>query len=229
MNSKIILFFSFIVLSLFSCKQTKKQDQDSTNTEINSDNKNVNSVMANVNKHFTVNTELSTIHWKCDKLIGKGHEGYVLLSDGIIHAKDDALKAGEMQIDMKSITCTDITDKAKNADLVSHLKDADFFDVASFPTAKLTIERIGYNADTTQKGSILGMASLKIKDKSDMVSVPATVSFKGNDVFVKAKFSIDRKKWGIVYGTEGSVANLTKDKIISNIIEFDVNIKATLQ
>ena len=73
--------------------------------------------------------------------IGKSHYGTVDYT-GVINLSNNQLVGGELIMDMKTINSEDLEGEWKEK-LNNHLKNADFFNVDTFPTAKLVIK--GYD------------------------------------------------------------------------------------
>lgn len=68
--------------------------------------------------------------------------------------------------------------------------------------------------------------NLTIKDKTNPIEFPATVSEQGNSVTIKSEpFMIDRTKWGVNYGSKSVFDNLG-DKFIDDDMEITVSIVA---
>ena len=91
---------------------------------------------------FHIVDSQSTIKWKGSKSTGSYHDGSVLIDKGFINIHNNIIVGGEININMNSITCTDIQDSTSNQYLIAHLKNDDFFSVASFPIASLIINSI---------------------------------------------------------------------------------------
>ena len=87
----------------------------------------------------TIDTKASNIHWLGKKTTGQ-HEGDVKLQSGKINFNNSTPVNGEFVLDMSSISVTDIKDPDNNKSLVEHLKEADFFGVATNPTATITLK-----------------------------------------------------------------------------------------
>lgn len=185
------------------------------------------SIYANAqNQIFDVDVKSSSISWLGKKVTGQ-HDGNVQLKSGFIGLKNGKLEAGKFEIDMSSITCKDITDPAKNADLVNHLKNDDFFSVDKYPTAVLTITRIVPKNDVAKGLPHYNcFGNLSIKGKNNAVEFPAVIEVSGKSLSAKAKFSIDRTKWDISYKS-GTVFPALTDKAIADNIEFEVNLKGS--
>jgi|694.fasta_scaffold06680_10 polyisoprenoid-binding protein YceI len=214
---KTFLFLS-ITLSLFivSCKSGSKEASNS-----NSEHQEVVAT-----KKFKIDNVVSTLEWKCGKLVGGSHSGNVSFIDGELNGTDTKIISGKLDIDMKSISCSDIEDKAKNADLVGHLKSADFFDVEKNPTSILEILKVEDAKEKTVDANSTIIANLTIKGVTKEITFPAMIKYSDLGLLATASFKINRKDWGMNYGTEGSVADLAKDRIINNEIEFVVSILA---
>lgn len=215
---KNLLFATLAIALIFaSCKSTPKNNQ-----EVNSNDSSEKATIT-----YAVDNSLSTIKWTGSKLVGGGHTGTINLVDGVLHGNESKLVDGKMTIDMKSLLNTDITDKGKSADLVGHLKSPDFFDTEKFPTAVLEIIKIEMLKEASADKNAMLTSKLTIKGVSNEILIPALITIKEDNIAATASFKIDRKKWGINYGTEGSVADLAKDRIINNDIEFNVSINAS--
>jgi len=131
---------------------------------------------------FKLNPKNSKIIWRANKASGDFHNGFINLNDGYIIMKDAPLEkeieiqGGEMVIDMTSITCHDIVDENSNQSLVNHLKNNDFFAVADFPTAHLTILQAQEQGDEGS-GEFLIKANLTILEETHPIEFLALCNF----------------------------------------------------
>ncbi|MCP4521371.1 MAG: YceI family protein [Cytophagales bacterium] len=166
---------------------------------------------------YNVSVEESKVAWLGKKVIGDdSHNGEIKLSTGSLELAEGKLVGGEFVVDMASMTCLDLEDEAYNAKLIGHLKADDFFGVDSFPTAKLVIKSVAGDTAT---------ADLTIRDKTNEVSFPATVSVDSNGVSAEGKLVIDRSQFDVKYGSSSFFDDL-KDKAIANEIELTIAVKA---
>lgn len=175
------------------------------------------------------NLELSQIEWLGTKPTGT-HYGTLAIKDGKLYLKDGKLLGGEFTLDMNSIIVDDIEAPEMNANLVGHLKSADFFAVDSFPTANFkfasvtAIEGVANNEDNiTPTHRIEG--NLTIKGITRKVNFPAKIEI--SDLTIHAQtpqFVINRTDWNVNYGSKSVFDNL-KD----NFIHDDIGIKITLK
>jgi polyisoprenoid-binding protein YceI len=162
-------------------------------------------------------SENTSVTW-LGKKVGGRHEGAISVKEGVLSLEKGALQSGKIVIDMNSITCTDITDKEKNAYLVGHLKNEDFFNVAAHQTATLEIT----SAKAAKGGKVAITGNLTIKGITKPVSFMATVNSK-NGFKATATLVFDRINYDIKYasGIIGTVA----DKDIEDNVTLKITIK----
>jgi polyisoprenoid-binding protein YceI len=162
-------------------------------------------------------SENTTVTW-LGKKVGGSHEGAISVKEGVLNLEKGMLKNGKVVIDMNSITCTDIADKEKNAYLVGHLKNEDFFNVSAHQTATLEIT----SSKAAKGGKVAITGNLTIKGITKPVSFMATVNSK-NGFQATATLVFDRTKYDIKYasGIIGTVA----DKAIEDNVTLKITIK----
>jgi polyisoprenoid-binding protein YceI len=164
----------------------------------------------------------SAIKWKAEKVTGS-HEGGLKLSSGELNVENYTIKGGKFEIDMQSLTCSDIADKNMNQKFLGHLKSDDFFSVAKHPKAQFTITKVMPNPrPEAEGGNYIIKGNLSIKGITQEIEFPATVNFKekgGLTAFADMK--LDRTKWGIKYGSGKFFENLG-DQLIYD--EFSVSL-----
>jgi polyisoprenoid-binding protein YceI len=159
----------------------------------------------------------SHIQWTGTKVVGY-HQGQVKLKKGAIVLKNHHLAGGSFDIDMASITNTDIPDSdlIPKRKIEAHLRSSDFFDVVHFPTAHLEITRVSILKDSTY--SII--ANLTLKGITRPIAFVAEPSTQRDDLFIaQANLVINRQLWGVAY--KG-----LKDELIHDHMKFNVIIKA---
>jgi polyisoprenoid-binding protein YceI len=172
------------------------------------------------NEKYLIDTKESVVKWKCLMAVAAtgGHKGFVSLSHGELMIEKDQLVGGSAEVDMKTIT--DESHRSDN-NLISHLKDTDFFDVEKFPNSKFAITKVeSQNAD-----SIKVTGNLTIKEITHEVTFPVKIEVNNRTVNARGKFTIDRTKWDIIYQSGKFFADLS-DRAISDEIEFEMNILA---
>ncbi len=173
---------------------------------------------------LSVNTAQSSMTWTGSK-IGGSHTGTIDIASGNLAVKGGQITGGNFTINMNSITNTDLPQE-KQGDLVGHLKNADFFDVAKYPTAKFAITNV--TKLTNEPGaSHLIYGNLTIKDVTKEVGFKANVNITGNSAMVTTpKFAIDRSDFNVKYGSTKFFDNL-KDKAINDNIDFVIKLVAS--
>jgi polyisoprenoid-binding protein YceI len=174
---------------------------------------------------YMVDAAASQITWAGTKLVGEGHEGTISIADGKIAVAGDNIVGGKFSINMTSLATTDLEGEQKGK-LEGHLKSADFFDVEKFPMATFDIASV--NPVTGTEGishTITG--NLTMKGESRSISIPANVTMADGMLTASAPdFVIDRTEWGVKYGSNGSVADMAKDKVINDNIGLSLMLVA---
>jgi polyisoprenoid-binding protein YceI len=154
-----------------------------------------------------------TITWTGKKILGS-HTGTIDLKSGYLEMEGDNLTGGMFEVDMTSIKNTDMEGGSKEK-LEGHLKSEDFFNVAEFQTATMTIK------GARKEGNVYNvMGDFTIK------GITETVNFKieMGETGARATVVIDRTKYGIKYGS-GDFFDDLGDKSISNNFDLDVVMK----
>tara|TARA_B100000795_G_scaffold64672_1_gene43769 strand:+ start:352 stop:939 length:588 start_codon:yes stop_codon:yes gene_type:complete len=156
-----------------------------------------------------IKLESSKVVWKGYKVTG-AHVGVISIKSGHLNFDKEILTGGNFEIDMSSITVTDLEGGSK-ASLEGHLKSDDFFGVTKYPSASLNFTKV----EATGKNSYKVNGEITIKGKTETVSF--NVSVYGNKANVSLK--IDRTKFDVRYGSTSFFDGL-KDKAIYD--EFDL-------
>ena len=142
----------------------------------------------------------SKIEWVGSKVTGK-HEGGFRDFKGIVEVDPSAPAKGKVDVEIDATSLYTDSDK-----LVSHLKTADFFDVANHPKATFTTTDVKKGAD---KWTITGNLTLRGVTKS--VTFPAKVNVTDAGVDVDAEFAINRKDFEMKYA--GKADDLIRDDV----------------
>lgn len=165
---------------------------------------------------YNVDVTSSTIAWTGYKVTGK-HTGYVKVKNGNLTWTDGKLTGGSFDIDMNSITCTDLEGEYAGK-LVGHLKSDDFFGVAKYPTAKFVITK-AIPQDT--KGNYKIVGNLTIKEKTNEVNLLASANENNGTISATGKITVDRSEYDVKFGS-GSFFDNLGDKTIYD--EFDLQV-----
>ena len=161
-----------------------------------------------------INLNHSVVKWTGNK-IGGSHNGEIKIKSGYLEFKGDQIVSGKVEMDMNSITNSDLKDEGYNQKLVGHLKSDDFFGVEKFPVATFQISKSGNFVNG--KATVSGV--LTIKGKSETISFDVT---KKDNVYTST-VKIDRSKFDVRYGSNSFFDNLG-DKAIDDIFILDIQI-----
>lgn len=221
---KLSIFALSAFLFAVSCKESKT-DTATTATE--------QTVAQGAGESYAVKTDSSAVIWTATHKGGLMPRFGTTKTSGTLSVADGNLVSGTLTSDISTLT-TDpksvdpaANDGKTSAELDDHLKGADFFDVAKYPTVKFEItkvEDLAAGTDSKTEGANKTVSgNLTIKDKTVNVTFPAKVEVTATEVKLWSKFTINREDWGLAYGTDGDA----KDWAISQEVDLDMNIVAT--
>ncbi|MBC7654322.1 MAG: YceI family protein [Oligoflexus sp.] len=169
---------------------------------------------------YTVDVSKSKIEWIGKKITGQ-HKGEIKLVDGTLSANGNKLVGGSFNIDMSTITCTDL-DATNGGKLLGHLKSPDFFSVEKNPISNFQIT----NVSEIEGNKVNITGNLTIKGINNKITFPASVQQKGSFlVAVASGVKVDRTKYEIKYGSKNFIAGLG-DKAIDDDFELNINLVA---
>jgi len=196
------LFIFLLAITFVSCGTAEKQEANAT-PEATEEAK-VEEV-----RSYTVNTENSQVQWKGSILSVKDHEGTINFESGKFTTQGEKLMEGTFVVDMSTMVATDENyqpEEGKTKEqLIGHLSSPDFFDVAKFPKAILTV--VGGNATLTVRGHAKGVELSNV-----------TMSPNGDNVNATAEFTFNRQDFGVAFDMG------VKDMAISDEIVAKVSI-----
>jgi polyisoprenoid-binding protein YceI len=179
------------------------------------------SVSAFAQDIYKVDTAATNIVWVGKKVTGE-HTGTVKAKSGSFTVKDGMITAGEVVIDMTSITVTDLTDKEYNAKFIGHITSPDFFDTTKHPESKFVVKSV----KKTSKGQEISGDFTMIGKTKPLKFIATDVKADGKELTASAALVIDRTKWDLKYGS-GSFFKGLGDKAINNEFTLNVTLKAT--
>ena len=173
-------------------------------------------VAAQSQNNYSVNTGSSVVVWTGYKVTGK-HTGTVKVKSGNVQFTNGVLTGGSFEMDMNSITDTDLEGEWAGK-LVGHLKSDDFLGVATYPTATFVITRA---IPQDSKGNYKIIGNLTIKGTTKEVKFFASAQEANGTVNASGKMTVDRSEFNMRYGS-GSFFDGLGDKTIYD--EFDLQI-----
>jgi len=184
--------------------------------------------MATAPVSYQVSTENSSLGWVGKKVTGQ-HNGNIKITSGDIRMADHHDVSGKFEIDMTSISVTDLEGDMA-AKLAGHLSSDDFFAVEKYPTATFELKGMSHLKAEAAEGEEMApnhevTGDLTIKGVTNEITFPAYIEHSANSFKAQAKFMIDRTKWGLQYGS-GSFIKGLGDKMIYDDIEFELSLSA---
>ena len=177
---------------------------------------------------FRVDTQASTIEWAGNNPHTR-HDGSVRLERGEFQVKSGMI-TGTLVVDMNTIENRSLAGDELQPVLIAHLKSDDFFFTRRFPKAIFTIKSSILKDNpyvTAPNVDIVG--ELNLRGATAAVAFTAT-AFRADDglLIAKARFDIDRTRWGIIYGSTRFFEHLGMHMVF-DLIHFEVKIVAHRQ
>jgi polyisoprenoid-binding protein YceI len=208
MIRKFIIPASIIILTLIGCgKKNETKDIKVGNTS---------STYLEKGSYDIINTE-SELKWIGKELSTDTHTGTLALKKGKIDVNANGVIHGEVEIDMTTITVTDMQGKW-GTKLEGHLKSPDFFDVEKYSSAFITFQ----SDENPIKNNQLNLTGeLTIKDITHPISFTTELLQTEPSLQAKASLSFDRSKYDVRFRSGKFFENLG-DKLILDDIEVDV-------
>lgn len=184
------------------------------------------SAQSSTTKKLPVNTTDSKVNW-IGKKVGGEHNGYVKLSGGEITVDKNEITGGTFTIDLNSIVVLDLKDEGMNGKLVGHLKSADFFDAAKYPTAKFVITKVA-RAKAPAAGAAKATHTLEgdltIKGITKKISFDASINLLNGKITASTSpFTLNRTHWGVNYQSKSVFAEL-KDQFIYDDMTLSIEL-----
>lgn len=171
---------------------------------------------------LVVDNNQSTIVWTGEKVTGQ-HTGNLGIKNGVIVVENDEIVESIIELDMSTITCTDLEDPEYNAKLVGHLKSSDFFDVEKHKTAKFVLKK--FIPSGNNDGMYEAKGELTIKGISKPISFPVKTDMKDGKIYASADLTFDRSLYDIKFRSGSFFENLG-DNLIYDDVKVSFNIVA---
>ena len=152
---------------------------------------------------YQITPQNSKIEWVGSKVTGSHNGGFQQFTGQVDYAGDPQRSRVNITIQTDSLTSDD-------EGLTKHLKTADFFDVAKFPTATFVSTEIKPGGQGGATHTITG--NLTMHGVTKAVTFPATIAVTPDTATVDSTFSINRNDFGISYA--GATNNLIRDDVV---------------
>jgi len=171
-----------------------------------------------------IDLEASRVEWTGRNLLNK-HHGTVGLKSGWLDFAHGQLTGGELILDLRRLDCSDLSGTDYHDVLIHHLHNHDFFDVAVFPEACLAItSATHFDTGCPGAANLHVHAELTLKGRTHPVDFDATCGLTPEGkAAAQAVFSIDRTKWGVLYGS-GKFFHRLAGHLVNDLIAFEVKI-----
>jgi polyisoprenoid-binding protein YceI len=226
---KIILIVAAVVVVVIGGYFLTQNSTPTDNTTTETTNENTNQPIT-LNGKFEIDPSSSTATWTGSKTIIKDYfdTGSIKIKSGEVTLAENKISSGNIVFDMTSISALK-SGKGKDEDKLSgHLKSEDFFDVAKYPIATFISSEV--LTDPIQTNNFTLKGKLTIKDVTESIEIPVTLSEKDGVLMGEGQVTVDRTEWDVRYGSNKFFESLG-DKVINDnfTLDFELITKKSTQ
>ena len=156
-----------------------------------------------------VDIEESEIEWTGRNLANR-HWGLLKLCSGVVRLQNGHLTGGTLVIDMNSLSNKNLKNAKIRKVLEDHLRSDDFFDVESYPEARIVLAKIDQIVNAKVGAPNLDITgTLTIKGVTEEIAFVATEGVNEEGKWIaQAHFDFDRTRWNTIYGSGKFFKNL---------------------
>ncbi len=210
----VISIIIALVLILIFISRSKKINTDSQVPQIATQDLSPQTLTEN-QKALSVSE--STFAWTGKKTIIKDwvDTGSVRLLEGFITTDKDMVVGGQAIVDMTSITAATTGSGSGQDKLSEHLKSADFFDAASYPTATIVIKRIAEG---------IAYSEITIKGITRSVEFPVSISKDDNTYMIAGNLPLNRTWFDVKFGSKAFFSDLVDKMVIDDVFTLDFKV-----
>lgn len=166
---------------------------------------------------YNLDINQSVIKWRGDMLGIKFHEGTLNLTEGTIIVDNGRVTGGKFVADLSSMVPTDENYQPETGysrdKLLAHLKSADFFDVANYPTATFNVTG-AYDNNTNGKMTIRG------RTHNEVVKDILVTDMGNGTIKATGQMNFDRQQYGVSWSSGA------KDAVLSDNIALTIELMA---
>lgn len=209
MKMKTRLIASLLILGLFACNNSNKNESSDSREQQVANEDTVTSVS------YAIDTT-SFVNWKGSMIGVYAHEGTIGFKEGSLTITGGLVSEGAFIVDMSSMVTTDddaLYEMAPREKLIGHLQSDDFFSVETFPTASFTVK-------SATEGSITGDLTIKGVTNEETVT-NVSIDEDGGKLSASGNLTFDRQIYGISY------KNTMGDMVLADEIELRIELLAT--
>ncbi|MDQ8203832.1 YceI family protein [Pelagicoccus sp. SDUM812003] len=168
-----------------------------------------------------LDNEHSKVGWVGRNLTNR-HDGAVDLVQGTLELDKDRPVGGKVTVDLRTLSCRDISDSDMASVLVKHLQNADFFHVSEHPLASFTLKSAEVlESRTYGQPNYLVRGVLTARGKELELVMEALVERIDNGFVFQANFDFDRVALGARYGS-GSLFERLGMHLVNDLVSIDV-------
>jgi len=166
----------------------------------------------------------STFMWAGKKPLIDGYinTGSIAVLEGSLSVEEGQVR-GVVVLDMTTLAVSETPKKpGQESALEGHLKGERWFDVATYPTAEVSIVSVTPTSADMYDVS----ADLTLHGQTHAISFPASVNVDGSGrIVASAAHGIDRTQWGITAGSGSFFDNLA-DNVVDDMVAISLTIVA---
>jgi len=167
---------------------------------------------------LTIDPVNSNIAWKAEKPTGT-HLGTIAIAGGSLNFRCRQLSGGTVNIDMKSITVTDLSSPDKQK-LEGNLRGDNFFDTEKYPQARLDIVSVGHKSEPNYHFVTVN-GNLTMHGITKQIVFTADISKNAIDQFIaQADIDINPRDWNI------ATSNIKYNTLIYKTVHLHVTLQA---
>lgn len=164
------------------------------------------------------------VKWIASKATGAKHHGTVNVKEASFHVKAGRVIAVNAVLDMTTIAVEDLTDPGEKQDFIDHMKSADFFNVAKYPTATFSITDNLTNVNLPEYPNVF-VGPLTLCGVTKEAKIPAKAEIAGGTLKVTTPgFAVNRTEYGIKFGS--GIIGTAKDRMIDDFILLNLELEA---
>lgn len=173
-------------------------------------------------QRFALDPEQTKVRWVGRNLMNQ-HNGHIQAEDGFIEiSPTGAPITGKVSVDMRQMTCHDLSDNALADMLIHHLASSDFFDVANHPQASFELDSAEQIANATYgmpNYSVNGR--LSARGRTLDINLEALVEPIENGYVFQTVLNIDRTELGALYGS-GRIFERLGMHLVNDLVSLDI-------
>lgn len=239
--NKIISIFAVLIIAVLILVSVNKKNDVKKVTENTVATSTVGAIQISDIKIadgvYTINPSDVKLTWTGRKVILKKwiDSGVVSVKEASFEIKDNSAISNKFVIDMASITGKSTGAGGGQDKLTTHLKSADFFDVAQFPTSTFVAKELVVDTSTSTKEipanskRFIINGDMTIKGVTNPISIPTvfTASTDGLNITAVGSVDLDRTLWNVKYGSGKFFDNLG-DNVIDDMFNISFETKISL-